>query len=100
MYNQKDQGGTGLRTVERALLSQEIPANSLILGDFNLHHPWWDPLTPVSPGIGPFINWLEERDLVLLNSPREGTFFRKDIVRQSVLDLTLVTRSLYNSIED
>lgn len=100
MYNQKDQGGTGLRTVERALLSQEIPANSLILGDFNLHHPWWDPLTPVSPGIGPFINWLEERDLVLLNSPGEGTFFRKDMVRQSVLDLTLVIRSLYNSIED
>jgi hypothetical protein len=44
IYNKTSQiKGNSSKTIERSLLTNTISANSLILGDFNLHHPWWNP---------------------------------------------------------
>ena len=40
IYNEKDQAETGLYTLERCLFARELQPNSLLLGDFNTHHPW------------------------------------------------------------
>jgi hypothetical protein len=44
IYNELDQQGTGIQTLERLLYSYSITLNTILLGDFNTYHPWWDPL--------------------------------------------------------
>jgi len=100
IYNEKDQAESGLYTLERCLFSRELQPNSLLLGDFNTHHPWWDPLAKPSAGANKLVDWFESQDLVLLNTPGTGTFFRPNLARESVLDLTLASSSLATRIED
>jgi hypothetical protein len=100
IYNEEDQAGIGPSTLERCLFSRVLQSNSLLLGDFNTHHPWWDPLAKPSSGADRLVSWFEDRDLALLNTPGTGTFFRPNLARESVLDLTLATSSLASRIED
>ena len=89
VYNEEDPQGSGDRTIERMLLPRNLPRASLVLGDFNTHHPWWDPLCPVtSPGAERLIEWTEDQHLELINTPGTGTFFRPHMSRESVLDLS------------
>jgi hypothetical protein len=32
--------------IQRGLLPASLAANTIIVGDFNTHYPWWDPLRP------------------------------------------------------
>ncbi|KAF1922204.1 uncharacterized protein M421DRAFT_17123, partial [Didymella exigua CBS 183.55] len=41
VYNQLDT--QGITTIERKLLSTSILPSAILLGDFNINHPWWDP---------------------------------------------------------
>jgi hypothetical protein len=74
--------------------------NTIILGDFNTHHPWWDPLVPQSANSAYLIDFIELYSLNLLNNPGEGTFYRPNIAIPSVLDLTLATQGIIDKIED
>jgi endonuclease/exonuclease/phosphatase (EEP) superfamily protein YafD len=100
IYNEKDQAKEGPRTLERCLFHRELEPNSILLGDFNTHHPWWDPLARKSANADKLVEWIEEKGLELANQPGEATFFRPNLVRESVLDLTLTTRSLASYIEN
>ena len=100
IYNEEDQAKIGPFTLERCLFPRELQPNYLLLGDFNTHHPWWDPLAKPSTGADKLVDWFENQDLALLNTPGTGTFFRPNLARESVLDLTLATSSLANRIED
>ena len=100
IYNEEDQAKIGPITLERCLFPRELQPNSLLLGDFNTHHPWWDPLAKPSTGADELVEWFENQDLALLNTPGIGTFFRPNLARESVLDLTLASSSLANRIED
>ena len=40
VYNEADQAGVGPKTLERCLFHQELSPNTVLLGDFNTHHPW------------------------------------------------------------
>ena len=101
IYNEKDQSNnTSSRTLERVLYPQTLSTNSLVLGDFNTHHPWWDPLAPTSSGAQQFVEWIDQQNLSLLNSPGDPTFFRPNLERGSVIDLTLATENLANKIQD
>jgi ribonuclease HI len=93
IYNEADQSKLGPRTLERALYPFQLYKDTLILGDLNTHHPWWDPLARPSQGSKELIEWIKANNLSLLNSPGKITFFRPH-VRPSVLDLTLATPSL------
>ena len=43
IYNEKNQLSTSNEyTIERSLTKIELSANSIICGDFNAHHAWWN----------------------------------------------------------
>lgn len=101
IYNQKDQlQSTSPRTFERVLKDTRPLNPCLILGDFNLHHPSWDPLSCQTPGAQSFVDWTEDNNLTLLNCAGEGTFYRPQMERETVLDLTYATTSLVRKIID
>jgi ribonuclease HI len=100
IYNESDQANLGPSTLDRCLYSRPVQSSSILLGDFNTHHPWWDPLAKPSIGADKLVEWLEYQELALLNSPGTGTFFRPNLARESVLDLTLATSSIASRIED
>jgi hypothetical protein len=50
IYNEADQGDSNTNTLERHLYTRDIKESSIVLGDFNTHHPWWDPLARPSEG--------------------------------------------------
>jgi hypothetical protein len=41
--------GNLLKIIERALLLRAISAKTVILDDFNIHYPWWNPNSRNSP---------------------------------------------------
>jgi hypothetical protein len=100
IYNEEDQAKEGPKTLERCLFFRSMDPNSILLEDFNTHHPWWDPLARKSPNADKLVEWLEEKGLELINEPGMATFFRPNLIRESVLDLTLATRTLATCIED
>ncbi len=87
------------KTIDRWLYNYPILVDTIIAGDFNTHHPWWDPLASASPNAEVLVTWIEDQNLSLLNTPGEGTFYRPNLKRPSVLDLTLATPSLANQID-
>ena len=99
VYHEENQLGHGPKTIER-LFTRDLYSNTLLLGDFNTHHPWWDPFTKPSFGANELVDWFENNDLALINTPGTGTYFRPGLARESVLDLTLATRSLASRIHD
>ena len=101
IYHESNQLGHGPKTIERLFKRQQpLLSNTLLLGDFNTHHPWWDPFTKPSLGANDLVDWFEVNDLALINTPGTGTYFRPGLVRESVLDLTLATSSLASRILD
>ena len=100
IYNEIDQAGTGLNTLQRCLYNRELQPSTILAGDFNTHHRWWDPLARPSSGADELVEWLESQELALLNTPGTGTFYRPNLARESVLDLTLATSSLASRIQD
>ena len=101
VYNEDDQLDTGRKTIERVLLANTLPPSSLLLGDFNIHHPWWEPACPrVSTEAERFVNWIEDQGITLLNTPGCGTFFRSNMQRETVLDLSFCTSDLEPKVHD
>ena len=100
IYNEADQLGSNTSTLTRCLYDQELYSSSILLGDFNTHHPWWDPLAHQSPRAEELVEWLELKNLSLQNTPGIGTFYRPNLVRESVLDLTFTTSSIASSISN
>ena len=86
--------------MERSLLSYQLPKPSILCGDFNSHHPWWDPRVEKSQRADDLVDWIETQDLDLLNNPGVYTFFRRHLseTRESVLDLGFASISLLDSI--
>ena len=106
IYNESDQGNSTprLKTLERVLYllfeTNILSPNTMILGDFNLYHIWWDPLILYeSPGAADLVEWIEDHNLNLLNKPG-GTFYRPNLIRESTIDLTFTTNNLVSKIKD
>ena len=56
VYNEVDQAESGLRTLERVVYKDiTLNSSSIVLGDFNTHHPNWDPLARTSVGAREFV---------------------------------------------
>ncbi|KAI1004435.1 hypothetical protein K3495_g3777 [Podosphaera aphanis] len=45
------------------LLDWPVKPNTITIGDFNLHHELWEPDVSQSPGVGCFIEWIENHSL-------------------------------------
>jgi hypothetical protein len=90
-----------LATIQRSGIFPNILAKkTIILGDFNIYYPWWDPLAPQGANSGYLIELIEKYSLNLLNIPGEGTFYRPNITIPSVIDLTFAIRGIVNQIQD
>jgi hypothetical protein len=100
IYNENDQLSQGLRTIDRVLFPLPLASEAIVLGDFNSHHPLWNPniLRP-TPESSRLARWIETNNLSLLNTIGETTFFRPNRT-PSVLDLTLATPSLATRVQD
>ena len=79
--------------VDRLLLSLKVKAPTILVGDFNLHHPRWniaaDP-TKISKA-QPLVHWLDRHKAKLLVCAEEinehgGTLLRQNLKRTSVID--------------
>ena len=76
-------------TISRAILKLKIDLPFVLIGDYNLHHTWWNALAknPTKEAKEP-VNWLDKNNCQLLNSDeQEGTFYRSNIREKSIIDL-------------
>ena len=86
----------GLLALEEKQHERDFPCRSsfyrstILLGDFNLHHPWWQPSTRRSPGAAePFVIWLDSRGYSLKSQPDTPTHNGGN-----VLDLVIASAAL------
>ena len=101
VYNQKHQGPeNNLKTIERHKDNVPITPNTIVVGDFNEHHPDWDPHYPKSTNADGLLSWTEAHGLSLVNSIGQGTFHRPHMALPSVIDLTLATSYSVRFIQD
>jgi len=86
-------------TIQRNnILPNQIPMKSIILGDFNTHHPWWDPLRAQSSNAIHLLDLIKAYKLELLNTLGEGTFYRPNMSTPSVINLSFATKGIVNKI--
>jgi hypothetical protein len=64
IYNQEDQAESRKRTLPRCLTNYNVHRNTLIIGDFNTHHPWWNPHTDKpNQEAEDLVEWIEDNNL-------------------------------------
>jgi exonuclease III len=96
IYNEKSLREDDNRwTVERSLLSLTPFKHSIVCGDFNAHHSWWNSHAS-SLRAEALVDWCNTHDLELLNLPDRVIFFRKkqETVVESTIDLTFVSPAI------
>ncbi|KAL2890693.1 putative endonuclease/reverse transcriptase [Ceratocystis lukuohia] len=86
-----------VRTNEAVNLLKYLPRrlkNTVILGDFNLRHPGWDPRAVTArPEAEDFLDWMETNRFMLRNDRQQPTHDRGN-----VLDLTLVSADCWGKV--
>ncbi|EDN96572.1 hypothetical protein SS1G_01498 [Sclerotinia sclerotiorum 1980 UF-70] len=100
IYNEADQAKEKGHTIERCLYNTPLTHHTILVGDFNSHHPWWDPFSNKSSNADLLAEWFEDHNLILFNEPGTSTFYRTNMTNPSVLDLTLATDSVSPYITD
>ena len=63
-------------TIYRDFFLDLIDSKTILLGDFNAHHPSWDPLSPKNASGDYLVDLIQDNELILLNSLGKGTFYR------------------------
>lgn len=88
----------GLPTVERRLQHLQLQKPALIVGDFNLHHPWWNSTANPTRAskAETLVRWLQRNGASLLVDAEEtslkgGTFIRSNLTTTSIIDLAFYT---------
>ncbi len=97
VYNEKSQKSNSYKyTVERKLTTIELTQNSLVCGDFNAHHQWWNSRITSSIRANSLIEWLNKYKCELINTSDEFTFIRE--TSNSIIDLTFAIINLASQI--
>lgn len=92
IYNQDDQGNTDRKTFRRCLTDCQTHADLIVAGDFNSHHPWWNPdVVRTGEEAEAIVDWLESKNLDLLNKPGDYTFWRANLNAPTILDLAFAS---------
>jgi ribonuclease HI len=78
------------RTIERSLVTKEFPPRTIITGDMNAHHPWWNSAANQMRSDA-LVTWMEDHDYALRNEPDEPTYYSRTGRSQSVIDLTFTS---------
>lgn len=91
IYNQKLSDEDPTRTFQRSLQNYRLHNSTILMGDFNSHHPWWNPrIDRTSADAEAIAEWFEDKELQLLNKPGQETFFRG----HTVIDLALISEAV------
>ena len=101
VYNEKRLGEqivVGQYTVERSLQRMGVQGRTLICGDFNAHHHWWN--SESAAGSDVLVPWLERNSFELVNTPDVPTFYRPNLTRASIMDLTFATMDMREEVRD
>jgi retrotransposon-encoded endonuclease len=97
VYNPRD-NGPRIRTWQtiEAIIGL-APRDTIILGDFNCHHPYWGGLQAASePQSEHLLIAMRTREMCLATPPGEATWRRG--LQQSVIDLTFVSSDLDDAV--
>jgi hypothetical protein len=115
IYNQKDQSNdeelnssnsnsSNSYTFERSMKNIQLSSETLILGDFNAHHNWWNSFISNNIRCNELIPWLNQYNFELVNEPDVYTFHRSKNegrnMTSSIIDLAFATSSLYSRISE
>jgi ribonuclease HI len=103
IYNEKAlDSESNQYTVERSLQHISLTKETLIAGDFNSHHYWWNSSISNSVRAESLILWLEQHNFELINEPDVYTYARNngENASFSVIDLSFATKNLSESISD
>ena len=97
IYNEKSlKENSSEYTVERTLNQIKSTQRTLLCGDLNAHHSWWNSKITQARNAETLTKWLEENQCELINTSDTSTFTRNRINDQytSTIDLTFATRQL------
>src|SRR5690606_33480068 len=101
LYNIYNQNTPTLNTrvIDRILMNPTytLPKRTIITGDFNAHHPWWNSTRPAK-NADSIITVANQHSLHLLNTPDTPTYILRNGNGTSVLDLTFTTPELHNEV--
>ena len=103
IYNKKSlQVDSTELTVERTLKQITTLKRTIICGDFNAHHTWWNSTIATPKNADAIISWVTTNKLDLVNTPDTTTFTRKTPTGQysSVLNLTFASSQMMQEIID
>lgn len=97
LYNEKQLGSDLLdTTVDRTILNK-LPLGKrwLLVGDFNLNDPYWNPIGTVTQASSRLVSWLQKQEAIQLIdydivNNEGGTFFRSNLLKTSIIDLTFI----------
>ena len=99
IYNERslDEESDNSYTVERSLQNINLSMETLIAGDLNAHHSWWNSSITNSIRADSLISWLNHYNCELINESDIQTCTRS---ANSVIDLAFATQKLYSLISD
>jgi hypothetical protein len=93
IYNEKSlEQGNNIYTVNRDLLHIIPSQNTIICGDFNAHHSWWNEEVMDSIRAEALVNWLKKYELNCLNETDKSILLKENLSRKSIIDLTFINQ--------
>ena len=82
--------------MKRSLKNIISHSNTIICGDFNSHHSWWNSAVSDSDvrKAVVLVNWLQKFQFDLISESNSGTFHRNNLVKNSNIDLVFSTSNI------
>ena len=99
-FAQNQPNSTTSCTIYRDFFIDLINSKTVLLGDFNTHYPSWDLLSPKSVSRDYLVELFSQKELILLNKPGKGTFYRSHMTYSTVIDLTLISSVIFDKVND
>src|SRR5215469_16766783 len=95
IYNEKSlEPDIDTWTIERSLVNLVPSKNSILGGDFNAHHSWWNSTISSPLRAENLTQWLQRYGFDLISQPDQSTFYREGMTSLSVIDLVFISQGL------
>jgi hypothetical protein len=98
LYTEKGLGVNRDWTIKRSLQDIKPDKRTIICGDFNAHHSWWNSTISSPIRTIELIPWLERYSFELKNIEDQATFLRSNTENLSIIDLTFATKAIETEI--
>jgi len=85
-------------TMDRSLQYIHLPPSTILCGDFNAHHSWWNSDIEQQIRGDVLVDWFRANKSDLVNHPDISTYHYRQGTGASILDLTLATCDIYDRL--